>query len=177
MKTSPFHIYAKARELAGYVDGDNKLLPAFASSDIRIYPYQVAAALFALRSPYLKGVILADEGSLGKTYEALLIATQRWYEGKNRQILILPTNLVQQWREKRESGFTLPYVLIDTEESFTALADSDNPFEQEVLATLTYELAPGMSEWYVQPNRDLAAGAPSYLPPISYTGANDMATK
>lgn len=83
MNQSPFHIYAKARELAGYVDGDNKLVPAFASSEIKIFPYQIAAALFAPRSPYLMGVILADEGSSGKTYEALLIATQRWYEGKN----------------------------------------------------------------------------------------------
>ena len=156
MSQSPFHIYAKARELAGYVDGDNKLLPAFASSDIKIYPYQIAAALFALRSPYLKGVILADEGSLGKTYEALLIATQRWYEGKNRQLLILPTNLVRQWTEKIESGFTLPYVLIDTEQALQPLSNTDgNPFEQDGLFITTYDFAVEKAEFISQIKWDL----------------------
>ena len=49
MHTSPFHIYYKARQLAGYVNGENKLLATFASSNIKIYPYQVAASLFALQ--------------------------------------------------------------------------------------------------------------------------------
>ncbi|WP_288940730.1 SNF2-related protein [uncultured Alistipes sp.] len=142
MNTSPFHIYSKARELAGFVNDDELLIAAFASSDIGIYPYQIAAARFALHSPYLKGVILADEGSLGKTFEALLIATQRWYEGKNRQLLVLPPNLTRQWTEKIERYFTLPYVLIDTEQAFVAVAESaDNPFDQEALIVTTYDFA------------------------------------
>lgn len=75
---TPFHAMYKARKLSAYAYGRDRLVPVFASSDIRIYPYQIAAAQFALRSPYLKGVILCDEGSLGKTYEALLVITQLW---------------------------------------------------------------------------------------------------
>ena len=96
MIISPFHTYAQARELAEWMGGDNKLLAAYASADIEVFPYQIAAAMFALRSPHLKGVILADEGSLGKTYEALLVASQKWLEGKTRQLVILPNNLVAQ---------------------------------------------------------------------------------
>lgn len=65
MQQTPFHAYYQARKLAGFT-GDPALLPAFASSNIQVHPYQIAAAQFALRSPYLKGYILCDEGSLGK---------------------------------------------------------------------------------------------------------------
>ena len=42
------------------------------------YPHQVDAALFALKSPYAKGVLLADEVGLGKTIEAGLVISQKW---------------------------------------------------------------------------------------------------
>lgn len=138
MNLTPFHAYYKARRLA--VNSDNiELAPAFASSDIKVYPYQIAAAEFALRSPYLKGCILCDEGSLGKTFEALLVATQKWYEGKIRQLIILPVNLVKQWLDKIESSFTLAYVLIDSQEAFSQY--EDNPFEQDAIVITTYDFA------------------------------------
>lgn len=131
MRQTSFANYVTARRLAGFVD-DETLLPAFASSSIEIYPYQIAAARFALRSPYLKGCILCDEGSLGKTYEALLVAAQKWYEGKDRILLVLPPNLIRQWIGKIESGFTLPYCLWD---SGDALPDADG------LIICTYDFA------------------------------------
>lgn len=131
MEQTAFHSYVTARQLAGFV-GDENLLPAFASSSIGVYPYQIAAAQFALRSPYLKGCILCDEGSLGKTYEALLIAAQKWYEGKDRILLILPPNLVGQWIDKIENAFTLPYYLWDS---------GDELPEGGGLAIATYDFA------------------------------------
>lgn len=131
MTPSPFHIYLKARQLAGNMDGDDRLLAAFASADIKIFPYQIAAAMFALRSPYLKGVILADEGSLGKTYEALLVASQKWYEGKVRQLVILPGNLVNQWLEKLERDFTLPFAVWNSSDTL--------PEDEERLIITTYD--------------------------------------
>lgn len=157
MPASPFHIYSQARELASYVDGEDRLLAAFASSDIGIYPYQIAAAQFALRSPFLKGAVLADEGSLGKTFEALLIATQRWYEGQNRQLLVLPANLICQWVEKIEKSFTLPYVMIDSEQTFLSLSENGkNPFDQEALVIATYDFAVEKAEQIRQIEWDLA---------------------
>ncbi len=58
MRQTSFHAYYTARLLDNPIDY-NLLVPAFASSDIKIYPFQIAAAAFALRSPYQNGV-LAD---------------------------------------------------------------------------------------------------------------------
>ena len=53
-------------------------------AQVDLNPHQVDAALFAFRSPFSKGVILADEVGLGKTIEAGLVLTQRWAEGRRR---------------------------------------------------------------------------------------------
>jgi len=125
-----FSAFVETRRLAGFIDDEN-FLPAFASSSAQILPYQIAAARFALRSPYLKGCILCDEGSLGKTFEALLIASQKWYEGADRLIVVLPQNLVKQWCEKIENNFTLPYFVWNSGE----IPDEDG------LLIVTYDFA------------------------------------
>ena len=76
MVSTPFHAYYTARILDSLQD-DDKFMPAFASSDIKVYPYQVGAALFATRSPYSKGVVLMDESGLGKSTEAMLQSIKR----------------------------------------------------------------------------------------------------
>lgn len=107
---SVYSAFVESKRLASFVD-DKSLLPVYASSTAKIYPYQIAAARFALRSDYLKGCILCDEASLGKTYEALLVACQKWYEGKENILVILPHNLLQQWFRKLEKDFsTVPYI-------------------------------------------------------------------
>ena len=51
MPQTPFHAYYKAR-LLEQLPEEEQFIPVFASSDIEIYPFQIAAASFALRSPY-----------------------------------------------------------------------------------------------------------------------------
>lgn len=102
---TPFHAYYKAKKL----HHDNKLLPAFASSNINVYPYQIAAASFALDAPLGRGVILADEGSLGKTYEALLIISQKWFEGVQKILVVVPVHLLTQWCTVLDDNFSIPY--------------------------------------------------------------------
>lgn len=104
-----YQAVVEATRLMAMAD-DKNFLPIYASSKAKIYPYQIASAQFALRSDYLKGCILCDEGSLGKTYEALLIAGQKWYEGKENILVIMPSNLIPQWLRKLEKDFTLPHV-------------------------------------------------------------------
>lgn len=104
-----FAAMVEARRLASFRDDDN-LLAVYASSKIKVLPYQIAAARFALRSTLLKGCILCDEGSLGKTYEALLVVAQRWYEGKEHILVVLPQNLMTQWQQKLDEEFTLPVI-------------------------------------------------------------------
>ena len=133
---SPFHAYITARKLSGFAD-DPSFMAAFASTNIGIYPYQIAAAQFALRSLRNKGAILCDEGSLGKTYEALLVATQLWHMGRDKQLIILPQNLVAQWATKIEGGFTLPY-LIWTDGDLPA---GDGLPDEDAVIITTYDFA------------------------------------
>lgn len=50
---------------------------------------------------------MCDEGSLGKTYEALLIVAQRWHERKGKILIVLPDNLINQWYQKIKEEFNL----------------------------------------------------------------------
>lgn len=106
---SKFAAVVEARRLASFRNDDN-LLAVYASSKIKVLPYQIAAARFALRSKLIKGCILCDEGSLGKTYEALLVVAQRWYEGKEHILVVIPANLTAQWQQKLDEEFTLPVI-------------------------------------------------------------------
>ena len=60
--------------------GVDRLGRALFDSCVDLNPHQIEAALFALRSPLSKGVLLADEVGLGKTIEAGLIIWQYWAE-------------------------------------------------------------------------------------------------
>lgn len=109
---TPFHAYYLARKLDNLPD-EEKLLPVYASSNIRVYPFQVAAARFALRSLWQKGVVLCDEAGMGKSHEALLIMAQRYLEGFDRILLCIPNaDLLEQWRELIEGAYTLPYTVV-----------------------------------------------------------------
>lgn len=138
---SPFSAYYLARKLEKLSD-DEGLIPVFASSDICIYPFQIAAARFALRSPYQKGCILCDESGMGKSHEAMMILTQRWYEGKNRLLLAIPsTDLLSQWVELIEQHYTIPYVVLKSSNDLISGGDvnTQNPFLQNALVIATYD--------------------------------------
>ena len=136
MPMTPFHTMYAARYLVEFSHGGDRLIPAYASSNIEIYPYQIAAAMFALRSPYLKGAVLADEGSLGKTYESLLAISQLYFEGRDRILVIVPTPLLRQWSEILENRFSVPFDVADRE----TVADG-NPFDSNSVVLITYEYA------------------------------------
>ena len=123
--TTPFHAYYKAKKLLH----DSKLLPAFASASLDVYPYQVAAASFALDAPFGRGVVLADEGSLGKTYGALLIISQKWFEGAQKILIIVPVHLTAQWVKVLEDNFNIPYSTENADEDgiYLTTYESDIP--------------------------------------------------
>lgn len=174
---TPFHALYIARKLSAYAYGRDRLVPVFASSDIQIYPYQIAAAQFALRSPYLKGVILCDEGSLGKTYEALLAVTQLWYEGKDNILLVVPTPLLGQWSGVLENSFTVPYHVIDSTAAFDELkaAGSDNPFDQDGYILTTYDFAAAKADQLAPIQWDVVVFEEAHHLRRAHTGANKTA--
>lgn len=138
MTSTPFHAYYTARILDS-LEGDDKFIPSFASSDIKAYPYQIGAALFATRSPYSKGVVLMDESGLGKSTEAMLVVTQKWYEGKTKILIFVPnSDLLIQWEKLIETKYSIPFVTIASSQQLTA---SGGTFEQDAVILTTYDFA------------------------------------
>lgn len=148
MSISPFHAYYKSRELSGLSFGKDRLLAAYASSDMEVYPYQIAAALFALRSPYLRGAVLCDEGSLGKTFEAMLVMVQSWHEGRDKILVVTPTPLLAQWADILERHFSLPYHVADIGKAWEdAVRDGrENLFDADGIVLASYSFAMGKAD-------------------------------
>lgn len=127
---TPFQAFYIALKLNSLNDED-ALMPVFSEGNIRVYPYQVAAAVFAMRNPYHKGVILCDEAGMGKSHEAMLIANELWYEGKTKILIAIPNgDLLMQWAEMIEDKYSIPYCIAQN----SNIAD----FDGIVLATNDY---------------------------------------
>ncbi|MGI6416466.1 MAG: SNF2-related protein [Thermoguttaceae bacterium] len=93
---------------------------------VDLNPHQIEAALFALRSPLSKGVVLADEVGLGKTIEAGLVQCQSWAERRRRLLVICPASLRKQWSLELEEKFNLPTAILDAR-SYRLLQKEGNP--------------------------------------------------
>ena len=57
---------------------EDRLVQSLFDASVDLNPHQIDAALFALKNPISKGVVLADEVGLGKTIEAALVLCQLW---------------------------------------------------------------------------------------------------
>lgn len=105
---------------------------ALGSARVDLNPHQIEAALFALASPFSRGVMLADEVGLGKTIEAGLVIAQHWAVGKRKILLILPAALRKQWQQEMIDKFSLPSIILDGKIYQELEADTKtNPFHQE----------------------------------------------
>lgn len=117
--------------------GLDRLSQSLFNSNVDLNPHQVEAALFAIRSPFTKGVLLADEVGLGKTIEAGLVISQFWAESKKKIIVICPASLRKQWQIELEDKFNIPCQIIDgrTYKKFQRNG-AINPFDfKEVIIT------------------------------------------
>src|SRR5687767_10967099 len=115
MSFTDFHAKYLAHELTRRCASDDleKLAPVLADARVDLNPHQVDAALYAFRSPFSRGAILADEVGLGKTIEAALLLAQKWAERKRRLLVILPANLRKQWAQELADKFYLPSVILE----------------------------------------------------------------
>lgn len=93
-------------------DHVGKLAGLLFDAQVEPKPHQIDAALFALQSHYLPGVILADEVGLGKTIEAGIIISQYWAERKRSILIVVPSSLRQQWQQELYEKFLLPSVIL-----------------------------------------------------------------
>lgn len=94
-------------------DHVGKLAGLLFDAQVEPKPHQIDAALFALQTPFLPGIVLADEVGLGKTIEAGIVITQYWAERKRRILIIAPSSLRQQWQQELLEKFLIPSQLLD----------------------------------------------------------------
>jgi ERCC4-related helicase len=131
--STPYHslYWANALTLKGEAGTIDDLSRSIANARVDLNPHQVEAALFAVRSPLSRGVLLADEVGLGKTIEAGIVLAQRWAERRRRLLLILPANLRKQWQQELDEKFALPSIILESK-SFNQLKKDgvQNPFDQ-----------------------------------------------
>jgi superfamily II DNA or RNA helicase len=139
-----YHAKYLAHELTKRCASDSveKLASVLADAQVDLNPHQVEAALFAFRSPFSKGAILADEVGLGKTIEAGLLLAQKWAERRRRLLVILPANLRKQWSQELEDKFYLPSVILENRTFNEAVrAGNLNPFQQDGIILCSYQFA------------------------------------
>jgi ERCC4-related helicase len=104
-----------AHELARSYANDHvgKLAGLLFDAQVEPKPHQIDAALFALNTPHLPGVLLADEVGLGKTIEAGIVITQFWSERRRRILIVVPASLRQQWKQELFEKFFIEARILD----------------------------------------------------------------
>jgi superfamily II DNA/RNA helicase len=111
--------------------GVDRLGRALFDACVDLNPHQIEAALFALRSPLSKGVLLADEVGLGKTIEAGLVICQSWAENRRKLLVVCPASLRKQWAVELEEKFNLPSQILDAKTyRDSQKAGNPNPFDE-----------------------------------------------
>ena len=120
-------------------DHVGKLAGLLFDAQVEPKPHQIDAALFALQTPFLRGVIMADEVGLGKTIEAGIVITQYWAERKRSILIVTPSSLRQQWKQELFEKFLIPANVLDTKNKDPLLA-SGSAGQAEVLIC-SYEFA------------------------------------
>jgi len=131
---TPFHsrYWATLLTLRDPTGSVESLSRSIANARLDLNPNQVDAALFALRSPLSKGVVLADEVGLGKTIEAGLVIAQRWAERRRRVLVIVPATLRTQWQQELREKFFLESIVLDSRSYNAARRQgAANPFDQD----------------------------------------------
>lgn len=124
------------------VGGDiDSLSQSLLSSTVDINPHQIDAALFAFKSPFNKGVVLADEVGLGKTIEAGLVLCQYWSVGKKKIIVVCPASLRKQWESELQDKFGIKSEILDTKNYNAYIKEGKNPLSPKRVIICSYNFA------------------------------------
>lgn len=122
--------------------GVERLSRSLFDACVDLNPHQIEAALFAMRSPVSKGVLLADEVGLGKTIEAGLVLCQLWAERGRNILVICPASLRKQWAIELEEKFHLPTIVLDAKTYRQIQSEGNpNPFSQKAVVICSMHFA------------------------------------
>jgi superfamily II DNA/RNA helicase len=120
----------------------DRLTTSLFDAHVDLNPHQIEAALFALRSPLSKGVILADEVGLGKTIEAGILLCQYWAEHKKQLLVVCPASLRRQWSIELEEKFNLPSIILENDTYKAQSRNKDkHPLRYEGVVIMSYQFA------------------------------------
>lgn len=148
---TPYQAKYYAYELSKRASSDSseKFGATLMDAKVELNPHQVEAALFAFKSPYSKGAILADEVGLGKTIEAGILLSQQWAENKRRILIICPSALRKQWVNELADKFYLKSEVMESK-SFNAKYKEGitNPFDDgRTIKICSYQYASRKAEF------------------------------
>ena len=139
-----------------FADNPEKLMAILQDAKVDLNPHQVGAALFAFKSPFSRGAILADEVGLGKTIEAGLVLSQNWAERKRKLLIIAPASLRKQWNAELAEKFYLPSVILESKSFNKEINQGNlNPFDQNYIVITSYNFAKSKMPYVKAVNWDL----------------------
>lgn len=139
-----------------FADDPKKMVKILQDAKVDLNPHQVDAALFAFKSPFSKGAILADEVGLGKTIEAGLVISQNWAENKKNILIIVPSSLRKQWNAELLEKFYLTSVIMESKSFNDTIKKGQlNPFIQNDIIITSYNFAVNKMPYIKAINWDL----------------------
>ncbi|MBU4201397.1 MAG: DEAD/DEAH box helicase [Verrucomicrobia bacterium] len=144
MQITDYHAKYYAHELTKRCPSDSveKLTASLLDAQVDLNPHQVEAALFAFKSPFSTGAILADEVGLGKTIEAGIVLSQMWAEQKRKILIIVPSSLRKQWNQELSEKFFLPSEILESKPFNNYVKEGRaNPFQQDRIVICSYHFA------------------------------------
>lgn len=153
-----YHAKYFAHELTKRCSSESleKLAGTLVDAQVDLNPHQVAAALFAFKSPLSKGAILADEVGLGKTIEAGILLSQKWAERRRKILIIVPSSLRKQWNRELLEKFFLPSEILEARSFNQAIKQGlPNPFNQDAIVICSYQFAANKSDFLTRVPWDL----------------------
>lgn len=128
-------------------NGVDRIGRALFDACVDLNPHQIEAALFALRSPISKGVLLADEVGLGKTIEAGLVLCQYWAERRRHILVAVPASLRKQWAIELAEKFNLPSIILDSKTFKEQQKNGNsNPFRDNKIIICSLHFASSRAE-------------------------------
>ena len=133
-----YYAYELQRSYAN--DHVGKLAGLLFDAQVEPKPHQIDAALFALQTPFLPGVILADEVGLGKTIEAGIIISQYWAERRRCVLIVAPSSLRQQWQQELHEKFLIPSAILDPKSKDALLDQAGNRASQVLICSYEFAL-------------------------------------
>ncbi|HOD40233.1 MAG TPA: DEAD/DEAH box helicase, partial [Candidatus Wallbacteria bacterium] len=177
--TTPFHAKYFAYELSRTGGRSiDRLGNALFDACVDLNPHQIEAAIFALRSPLSKGVLLADEVGLGKTIEAGLVICQHWAERRRKILVITPASIRKQWAIELSEKFNLPTTVLDAKTHREQVKNGNpDPFKNNAVVVCSMHFAGAKADVIKQMPWDLVVIDEAHKLRNSYRQSNRIGQK